>query len=308
MSESSDPVIQGEGNYIVLISFYSCCVVEQSRCYVTPVQMKEVIRATIKNAIQDSPVVLISAISGHLCDKAEQAAAFELMPVFAELISSMTTHIDHALIEQEVREFYRYAMFSHTWGDKEPLFEKVTKIMVYDLDASPTHAKLQMFCKIVREAELNWAWSDTCCINKGNHFVLQEALISMFKWYEGSTMTLIFLYGVDRLARRGAMMKSLWNMRGWTLQEYHASKVVQFYTEDWTPYLGLDIYNHKDSPEIISEMEEATGISAQALIALRSGLNDIREKLRLASTRQTTRVEDTAYALLGIFSISLLIV
>ena len=94
-------------------------------------------------------------------------------------------------------------------------------------------------------------------------------------------------------------------MRAWTLQEYHASKVVRIFTEDWTPYLGLDIHNHKESPEIISEMEEATGISAQALMALRPGLDNIREKLRLASTRQTTRVEDAAYSLLGIFSLSL---
>ena len=35
------------------------------------------------------------------------------------------------------------------------------------------------------------------------------------------------------------------------------------------------------------------------------GLDDIREKLRLASTRHTTRIEDAAYSLLGIFSMSL---
>ena len=52
-------------------------------------------------------------------------------------------------------------------------------------------------------------------------------------------------------------------------------------------------------------MEEATGISAQGLMALRPGLDDIREKLRLASTRQTTRIEDAAYSLFGIFSASL---
>ena len=55
-------------------------------------------------------------------------------------------------------------------------------------------------------------------------------------------------------------------------------------------------------------MEEATGVSARALMELRPGLGDIREKLRLASTRQTTRVEDPAYSLLGIFSMSLPIV
>ena len=41
--------------------------------------------------------------------------------------------------------------------------------------------------------------------------------------------------------------------------------------------------------------------AAQQLMSLCPGLSDIREKLRLASTRSTTRVEDAAYSLLGIF-------
>ena len=230
------------------------------------------------------------------------------MPAFTELISSMTPHIDYARIKREVEEYYRYATFSHKWEDNEPLFEVVLKIVVYDLEESPTHQKLKMFCKIVREAGFNWAWSDTCCINKGDHFVLQEALVSMFRWYQGSVMTIIFLRGVHRLSERGALTNSIWNKRAWTLQEYHASKVVRFYTEDWTPYLNLDIPNHKESPEIISEMEEATGISARALMALHPGLDDVREKLCLASRRETTYVEDAAYSLLGWFSVSLPVV
>jgi hypothetical protein len=220
----------------------------------------------------------------------------------------MTTHIDHARIEREVVEYYRYATFSHKWEDNEPLFEKVMRIVVYDLEDSLTHDKLQMFCKIVRDSGFRWAWSDTCCINKGDHFVLQEALVSMFKWYEGSAMTIVLLRGVRSPSRCGDLVRSIWNTRAWTFQEYHASKVVRFYTEDWKLYLNLDIPNHKESPEIISEMEEATGVSARALMALRPGLNDIREKLRLASTRQTTRVEDSAYSLLGIFSMSIPVV
>ena len=263
------------------------------------------IRTSIKNAILDSPLVLINALSGRLCDKSEQAAAFELTPAFITLITSMTTHIDRARIEQVVREFYRYATFSHTWQSNEPLHEKVTRIVVYDLKASPTHEKLRMFCKIVRDEGFIWAWSDTCCIDQKDPSVLQESLVSMFKWYEGSVMTIIFLYDVDRLEELGALTRSRWNSRGWTLQEYHASNVVRIYTKEWTPYLGLTIHNHKESPEIISEMEKATGISAEALRMLRPGLNNIREKLRLASTRQTTRVEDAAYSLLGIFLMTL---
>ena len=225
-----------------------------------------------------------------------------------QLISSMTTHIDHIQIQQAVTEYYRYAAFSHKWEENEPLFEKVLHIVVYDLEESPTHDKLQMFCTIVRDAGFHWAWSDTCCINKADHFVLQEALVAMFKWYEGSALTIIFLRGVHSPSRRGDLVKSIWNSRAWTFQEYHAWKVVRFYTEDWTPYLNLNIPNHKVSPEIISEMEEAAGLSARALMALRPGLDDIREKLCLASRRETTLVEDAAYSLLGMFSISLPVV
>ena len=226
-----------------------------------------------------------------------------------ELISSMTTHIDNAHIQQEVAEYYRYATFSHTWEkDNEPLFEEVLRIVVYDLDKSFTHDKLRMFCKLARDAGFHWAWSDTCCINKSDNVVLQEALVAMFKWYEGSALTIVFLRGVRSPSQRGDLTRSIWNTRAWTFQEYHASKVVRFYTEDWQPYMNLDIWNHKDSPEVVSEMEEATNVSLGALTALRPGLEDIQEKLCLASRRETFFVEDAAYSLLGIFSVSLPIV
>ena len=267
-----------------------------------------VIRRAVQVAIRDLPRVLINTISGRLVDKSKQAALFESLPVFKKLISSMTTHIDHALIEQDVTQYYRYAMFSHTWEDNEPVFDDVIHIVVYDLEESLTYDKLRMFCKIVRDAGFHWAWSDTCCINKANHFVHQEALVAMFRWYQGAAVTIVLLRGVRSPSRRGDLVRSIWNTRAWSFQEYHASKVVRFYNEDWTLYMDLDIPNHKESPVILSEMEEATGISARALMALRPGLDDIREKLCLVSRRQTTLVEDAAYSLLGIFFVSLTVV
>ncbi|KAF8125499.1 hypothetical protein EV363DRAFT_1299220 [Boletus edulis] len=145
-------------------------------------------------------------------------------------------------------------------------------------------------------------WSDTCCIDKSDHFILQEALVAMFKWYQGAAMMIVFLRGVRPSSPRGALARSIWNTRAWTLQEYIAAKVIRFYTEDWTLYGDLELPNHKESPEIISEMEQATGVSAGQLIPLRPGLGCIREKLCLASARRTTLVEDAAYSLLGIFS------
>ncbi|KAF8431304.1 hypothetical protein L210DRAFT_3764262 [Boletus edulis BED1] len=251
------------------------------RYYINPTNTRMVIRRAVQQAIRDSPRALINTISGRLLDKSEQASSFESLP------------------------YYRYAMFSHEREDDEPLFENVIRVIVYDLKDSPANDKLKMFCKIIRDAGLHWAWSDTCCINRGDCVVLQEALVSMFKWYQGSALTLVLLRGVCSPSRCGDLIRSIWNTRAWSFQEYRASKVIRFYNEDWTLYRNLDILNHKQSPEILMEMEEAMGISAQALMALQPGLDNIREKLRLVSGRETTLVEDEAYSLLGIFSVSL---
>jgi len=216
----------------------------------------------------------------------------------------MVTRIDYVRIKREVRWYFRYVMLSHKWEKNEPLFHQVVHIAVYDLDKSPTHDKLQTFCKIVRDAGFDWAWSDTCCIDKSNYFVLQEALVAMFRWYQGSAMVIVFLRGVRSSSQRGALARSIWNTRSWTLQEYIFSKIIHFYTEDWTLYLDLALPNHKESPEVISEMEHATGMPGPQLMALRPGMSSIREKLRLASTRQTTLVEDVAHSLIGIFSVA----
>ena len=246
--------------------------------------------------------MLINTTTGRLFDRGKRASEFESQPIFKELVSSMTTHIDRARIRHEVQQYFRYVVLSHKWEDNETLFHHVLHIAVYDLDDSPTHNKLRTYCKIVRDAGFHWAWSDTCCIDQSDHVILQEALVAMFKWYQGSALMIVFLRGVPSSSPRGALVGSIWNTRGWTLQEYIAAKKVRFYTKDWTLYRDLQLPNHKESSEVIAEMEQATGVSAQRLMSLRPGLTSIREKLRLASTRRTTRVEDAAYSLLGIFS------
>ncbi|KAF8128156.1 hypothetical protein EV363DRAFT_1085280, partial [Boletus edulis] len=287
IAESPDPYIRQHGDQ-----------------YISPSSVQATIRKIVQKTIRHLPRVLINMTTGRLRDRAEQASAFESQPIFKELVSSMTTRIDYVRIKREVRQYFQYVMLSHKWEDNEPLYHQVVHIAVHELEKSPTHDKLQTFCRIVRDAGFIWAWSDTCCIDKSDHFVLQEALVAMFKWYQGSVLTIVFLRGVHSSSSRGALARSIWNTRAWTLQEYVAANVIHFYTEDWTLYLNLEIPNHKESPEIISEMEEAAGVSAEQLMALRPGLTSIREKLRLASTRHTTLVEDAAYSLLGIFSVA----
>ncbi|KAN0101128.1 hypothetical protein V8E55_001112 [Tylopilus felleus] len=287
MAESPDPQIR-----------------ERRGQYVIPFSTRATIRRIVQRTIRRSPRLLIDTATGRLQSKAEQEAAFMSLPVVNELISSMTTRVDRPHIKREVKQFFQYVMFSHKWEENEPLFQLVLDATVSGLDNSPTHEKLKMFCQKVKEAGFKWAWSDTCCINKEDHFVLQEALVAMFEWYRDAPMVFVFLRGVRSSGKVGDLVKSLWNTRARTLQEYVAAKVIRFYTEDWLPYLNLDIPNHKESPEIISEMERATKVSAQELASLRPGSSSIREKLCLASSRQTTLVEDAAYSLLGIFSVS----
>ena len=270
------------------------------------VDARPTIRRIIDQTIRHIPRVLIDTTTGHLYDKNRQAEVFEALPAYYKLVSSMTTQLDHARIWRAVKKFYRYVMLSHRWQPNEPTFQLMENTSIYGLPASPTNSKLQNFCQLVHSLQFHWAWADTCCVNQLDKGVQQESLVAMFRWYRGSSLTIVHLLGVLSGSQVfGCLWRSIWNTRGWTYQEYIASEVVQFYTEDWKPYLGLDNFNHKESPLILSEMERAMNFATQELVTLQPGLERVREKLYLASKRQTTREEDTAYSLYGIFNVAI---
>ena len=226
--------------------------------------------ATIRNVVQQiirhMPHMLIDTITGRLYDKTQQAAAFEELPIYDELRSSMTSRLDNARIRSEVKKYYRCVMFSHRWEHGEPLFQRVQNMSIYDLDSSSPNIKLQTLCKLIRSLGFQWVWSDTCCIDKKDNVVLQESLVAMFTWYRGSSLTIVYLRGIwSESQQPGDLWRSVWNTRAWTYQEYVAAAVVQFYTADWEPYLGLDMFNHKESPATISEMEQASGVELAVL-------------------------------------------
>ena len=218
----------------------------------------------------------------------------------------MRTELDSTRIRGAVNKFFRYVMLSHRWQPDEPTFQLVETISIYGLPASPANIKLQRFCALVRSLRFEWAWTDTCCVDQLDKGVQQESLVAMFRWYRGSSLTVVHLLGVSSESQKfGCLWRSIWNTRGWTYQEYIASEVVQFYTEDWKPYLGLDTFNHKKSPAILLEMERAMNLTTQEVATLHPGLDRVREKLYLASERQTTREEDIAYSLFGIFNVAI---
>jgi hypothetical protein len=233
--------------------------------------------------------------------------AFMESTEYEKLMSSLKIHghLQMECIKELVVMHFRWVMLSHRWETNEPLLLDIQNKAVYDLDPVGTMVKLQMFCKTSRDAGYRWAWSDTCCIDQHNNAELQRSINSMFVWYRHSSLTIVYLSDVAPSSTSRALAKSAWNTRGWTVQEFLAPKVVLFYQADWTLYLNDCSPNHKESVAIMHELEDSTGINAQALVAFSPGMRGAREKLQWASTRVTTLQEDVAYSLFGIFGVHL---
>ncbi|KAG2336497.1 hypothetical protein BDR05DRAFT_971015, partial [Suillus weaverae] len=193
----------------------------------------------------------------------------------------------------------------HRWEEKEPLLHDIQDKVVDELNPVGGIVKLQSFCKTARAAGYRWGWIDTCCIDQANNVELQKSLNSMFVWYHTSALTMVYLSDVPPSSKPGALARSAWNTRGWTVPEFLAPKVIRFYQNDWTPYLDDHSPNHKESIAIMQELEERTGIDGQTLVAFSPGMINAREKLQWASTRVTTVEEDIAYSLFGIFGVQL---
>ncbi|KIK34684.1 hypothetical protein CY34DRAFT_97499, partial [Suillus luteus UH-Slu-Lm8-n1] len=274
--------------------------------FISPSEAEGIIRKSIDIQLYAAPLRLFNTNTGLLCDREAQISAFKMTTEYKQLLLSIMKHADLSMerIADAVATYFRYVMLSHRWGENEPLLHDIQDKIVYKLNAASI-TKLQSFCEVARQAGFHWAWVDTCCIDQNNHVELQKSLNSTFAWYHHSALTVVYLSDVLPLSKSGALEKSAWNTRGWTVPEFLASKVIRFYQQDWTLYLNDVSPNHKESVEIMHELEDVTGIDAQALVAFQPGMGDAREKLQWVSTRVTTVPEDIAYSLFGIFGIQL---
>ena len=91
---------------------------------------------------------------------------------------------------------------------------------------------------------------------------------------------------------------SRWFKRGWTLQELIAPKAVYFYDSSWNE-IG-------EKRQLEKEISKTTGIDSDVLRDYRSLYNkSIARRMSWASSRETTRTEDIAYCLMGIFNVNM---
>lgn len=147
---------------------------------------------------------------------------------------------------------------------------------------------------------------DTCCIDKSNAVELQEAIISMFRWYQNAVKCYVYLSDVSKRKRKAsdpltaytwesAFRSSKWFTRGWTLQELIAPISVEFFSKE-QQILG-------DKRTLERRTHEITGIPVPALRGEPLSQFDIEERLSWTDGRQTTREEDRAYCLFGLLDL-----
>ncbi|KIK78961.1 hypothetical protein PAXRUDRAFT_834331 [Paxillus rubicundulus Ve08.2h10] len=217
-----------------------------------------------------------------------------------------------------IQGFLKYAIFSHRWGVREPKFREMSSSADGEktLPDGPGYDKLRKFCEKARdEYGCEYAWSDTCCINKESSSEMDEAIRSMYRWYRDAEVCIVHLAQSSSVEE---FSTEPWFKRGWTLQELLAPSRLRFYGTGWTPIRPDeeqdDIYieglycpwpNDKASVFMLDAISEATQIDVRHLRDFDPKSVHVSEKMRWASERKTTRVEDVAYSLLGIFDISL---
>ena len=222
-----------------------------------------------------------------------------------------------------------YAALSHRWDD-----DNENEVTFNDLQshsetvkAKPGYTKLVNASSVARKLLCDWIWVDTCCINKQSSAELQEAINSMWKIYEKCQLCIAYLFDVGiwhdararsldsddeehsgrlRLATDTNSLDipygfsvSEWFSRGWTLQELLAPKEVLFFDGTW--------FKVGTKRDLRCTIESITGIPAPCLEA---GMDYnkrksycVATKMSWAASRETTRTEDEAYSLMGLFDV-----
>lgn len=194
-------------------------------------------------------------------------------------------------------EIPQYAILSHRWEAEEVSFQDMMSADIETLKRLLRYQKIVGCCKLAARDELEWVWIDSCCIDKSSSAELSEAINSMFRWYRDADMCYAYLSDVsgplEERKNMDAFRFSKWFTRGWTLQELLAPDELMFADKDW---------------QEIGTMEGLSDtISAITVIKHLFSFEDasVAQKMSWAAKRETTRREDEAYCLMGLFGVNM---
>ncbi|KAI0812046.1 heterokaryon incompatibility protein-domain-containing protein [Xylaria sp. FL0064] len=189
-----------------------------------------------------------------------------------------------------------YAILSHTWGDEEVSFRDWQYEPTKDIGEKAGFTKIKYCCDQAVSDGLEWLWIDTCCIDKSSSAELSEAINSMFQWYSNAAVCYAYLCDMTDDSELD-FAKSRWVTRGWTLQELIAPREVIFYSRSWQ-VLGT-------RSKLSEHLSKVTGIDEPFLMGRSLEKASIAQRMSWAAKRTTSREEDMAYCLLGMFNVNM---
>ncbi|KAK0634270.1 heterokaryon incompatibility protein-domain-containing protein [Bombardia bombarda] len=190
-----------------------------------------------------------------------------------------------------------YVILSHTWDDGEVTFQD----MATTTRPIPKkgYRKVIETCFLARQMGIGYVWVDTCCIDKTSSAELTESINSMFRWYKNALVCVAHLADLEASVElKDGIAKCRWSTRGWTLQELIAPQIIIFYDKNWCERGSKD--------DFCEELSAATQVPESVLLDpdLISKYS-IAQRMSWASERATTRTEDMAYCLFGIFEVNM---
>ncbi|RYC60709.1 hypothetical protein CHU98_g5507 [Xylaria longipes] len=171
-------------------------------------------------------------------------------------------------IKEFVGAIPRYAILSHTWGEDEVTLQDMQSSME-GAKKKRGFSKIEGCCGLARGQGIYYAWIDTCCIDKTNGAELSEAINSMFSWYKNAEVCYAYLSDVlpDDVPITPATLSSS------IIGRERFDDTSRFFRSRWFSRCW----------------------TLQELLAPESW----------AAKRTTTRIEDCAYSLLGIFNVNM---
>ncbi|KAL2037336.1 hypothetical protein N7G274_010025 [Stereocaulon virgatum] len=129
----------------------------------------------------------------------------------------------------------------------------------------------------------------------------------MFCWYEGASVCCVYLEDVvwtkdasgPSQSSLDQFRQSAWFTRGWALQELLAPENVPFYDQSWT-FIG-------PKTSLSAKIAAVTGINEELVLRPAEIFYSAShtQKMSWMPQRRTTRAEDIAYCLLGLFKVNI---
>lgn len=202
----------------------------------------------------------------------------------------------------KLEEFFdnipHYAILSHTWGDEEVTFQNMCSLNPM-VKAGLGYEKITKTCQLALNRNIRYAWIDTCCIDKTSSAELTESINSMYEFYTLARVCFVHLADLPaQIQFDDGIGKCRWITRGWTLQEMIASANVEFYDNQWK-FRGTKV-------DFRFQLSECTGVPKSVLNKTSPVASySVAQRMSWASRRKTTRVEDMAYCLFGIFQVNM---